>query len=158
MTEPAETNGSLRIRPYQPSDRDAVFGIWAVAFPDPSPHNDPGRTIAMKMAEDPELFLVAESAGEVVGTVIGGWDGHRGWIYSLAVTPSYQGRGIGTDLVRDIQRRLVQLGCIKVNLQVRETNAEVTRFYQKLGFAAEPMISMGKRLYEGGDPSRPITL
>ena len=101
----------------------------------------------MKVARDPGLFLVAVSDGRVVGTAMGGYDGHRGWIYSLAVDENERHRGIGTVLVRAVERKLRGLGCLKVNLQVMPDNKGVVGFYQGLGFSIEDRISMGKRLY-----------
>ena len=101
----------------------------------------------MKVARDPGLFLVAVSDGRVVGTAMGGYDGHRGWIYSLAVEQNERRRGIGTALVRKVERKLRGLGCLKVNLQVMPGNKRVVEFYQGLGFSIEDRISMGKRLY-----------
>ena len=91
--------------------------------------------------------MVAEADGRVVGTVMGGYDGHRGWIYSLAVDDCERHRGIGSALVDNIERALKALGCLKVNLQVVSTNSGVVEFYEKLGFSVEDRISMGKRLY-----------
>ncbi len=91
-------------------------------------------SIRQKLAVDRELFLVAEVAGRVVGTAIGGYDGHRGWIYSVAVAPEHRHRGIGSMLVRQVEAALVARGCLKLNLQVRTTNASVLAFYEKLGF------------------------
>jgi ribosomal protein S18 acetylase RimI-like enzyme len=78
---------------------------------------------------------------------MGGYDGHRGWIYSVAVLPQYQRRGIGTALIRHLESTLTALGCLKVNLQVRSTNAAVIAFYKRLGYTVEERVSMGKRLY-----------
>ena len=83
----------------------------------------------------------------MIGTVMGGYDGHRGWIYSLAVDERERHRGIGTALVENIEESLKALGCLKVNLQVVGSNSIVVDFYEKLGFAVEDRISMGKRLY-----------
>ncbi len=83
----------------------------------------------------------------MIATVMGGYDGHRGWIYSLAVDDHKRHRGIGTALVEKIEQSLKALGCLKVNLQVVGSNSGVVDFYEKLGFSVEDRISMGKRLY-----------
>lgn len=115
-------------------------------MPSSAPHNDPATAIRNKRRVDPELFFVAEVDGVVVGTVMGGYDGHRGWIYSLAVRVDHQRRGIGAELVRRVERKLSDRGCLKINLQVMSSNAGVVAFYEKLGYAVEERISMGKRL------------
>ena len=98
------------------------------------------------MAIQRQLFLVATLEGEIVGTAMGGYDGHRGWVYFMAVSPEYQRRGIGTTLVNDLESRLLNFGCTKLNLQVRASNQEVVDFYKGLGYEVEERISMGKRL------------
>ena len=83
----------------------------------------------------------------MIGTVLGGYDGHRGWVYSLAVDDHERQRGIGSALIDNIERKLKALGCLKVNLQVVASNSGVVEFYKRLGFSVEDRISMGKRLY-----------
>ena len=100
-----------------------------------------------KLAVERDLFFVAEVEGAVVGTVMGGYDGHRGWIYSVAVAPHVQRQGIGAALIRHLEAALVARGCLKVNLQVRTSNAAVISFYRRLGYDVEERVSMGKRLY-----------
>ena len=99
------------------------------------------------MARDPDLFLVAVEGDRVIGTVMGGYDGHRGWIYSMAVDESQRHRGVGSVLMGEIENSLRALGCLKVNLQVVPSNSSVVNFYERLGFSVEDRISMGKRLY-----------
>jgi ribosomal protein S18 acetylase RimI-like enzyme len=134
------------IRPYHPSDERAVIRLWTEELPDPSPHNAPTVALPKKLDANDQLLLVADVDGTVVGSVMGGYDGHRGWIYSLAVSPTHRRRGIGAALVRRIEAIVEARGCLKVNLQVRETNASVMSFYESLGYTVEPRISMGKRL------------
>ena len=100
------------------------------------------------MTRDPELFLVATVDGSVVGTIMGGFDGHRGWLYSLAVASSHRRRGIATALVRRLESELRTMGCLKLNLQVRGTNTDVLRFYEHVGYCVEDRVSLGKRLYD----------
>ena len=99
------------------------------------------------MAHDPELFLVAVEESRVIGTVMGGYDGHRGWVYSVAVDGSDRHRGVGSVLMSEIEHALRALGCLKVNLQIVGSNSRVVEFYRRLGFSVEDRISMGKRLY-----------
>ena len=103
------------------------------------------NAIAAKLAVQPELILVALSGDDVVGTTMAGYDGHRGWLYAVAVNPSHRGRGIGRELVAEAERRLAALGCEKINLQVRSGNP-VEAFYKRLGYAVEERVSMGKML------------
>ncbi|TWT46379.1 Acetyltransferase YpeA [Thalassoglobus neptunius] len=140
---------SIEVRKYQSSDRNAVVLLWNVVFPNSTGHNDPDASIDRKCAHDDGLFFVAEDSGEVVGTAMGGYDGHRGWIYSLAVLPTRQRQGIGRLLIQHTEGALAQLGCPKVNLQVRSDNAEIVEFYHSLGYETEQRVSMGKRIDEG---------
>jgi ribosomal protein S18 acetylase RimI-like enzyme len=137
----------MHIRPYQDADEPAVISLWGALLFDGTPHNDPATAIRKKLAVERDLLLIAAVDGTVVGTVMGGYDGHRGWVYSVAVDPCYQRRGIGASLVRAVESALVERGCLKVNLQVRASNAGVVAFYEKLGYAVEERVSMGKRLY-----------
>lgn len=137
----------MQIRPYQNSDQPAVIALWNEVLPDSAPHNDPATAIRKKIEEERDLFFVADVDGEVVGTVMGGYDGHRGWIYSVAVKPQQRRQGIGGKLLRRLEAALTERGCLKVNLQVRSSNSEVIAFYETLGYAVEERVSMGKRLY-----------
>ncbi len=134
------------IRPYLDSDHDAVVGLWNEVFPDPTPWNDPADAIRRKLGVQHELLFVAEQEGRIVGTAMGGYDGHRGWIYLVATDPRCRRRGIGALLMRRVEEELSALGCVKVNLQVRGSNTQVVAFYESLGYVAERRISMGKRL------------
>jgi ribosomal protein S18 acetylase RimI-like enzyme len=94
----------MDIRPFQESDEAEVIALWICVFGYPSPHNDPTTVIRHKLAVQRELFFVARLDGRLVGTVMGGYDGHRGWVYSLAVGPEVRRRGIGTALMRHVER------------------------------------------------------
>jgi ribosomal protein S18 acetylase RimI-like enzyme len=137
----------MHIRPYEDADEPAVIALWGEVLPDSAPHNDPVTTLRKKLAVERDLFFVADVEGTVAGTVMGGYDGHRGWVYAVAVQPAYRRRGIGTALVRHLEEALAGRGCLKVNLQVRAPNAAVVAFYERLGYAVEQRVSMGKRLY-----------
>jgi ribosomal protein S18 acetylase RimI-like enzyme len=134
------------VRTYLPGDFAGVDRLWTEAFPDDPPQNRAGVAIPAKLAVQPELFLVAADADEVIGTVMAGYDGHRGWLYSVAVRPTRQRAAIGTALVAEAEARLKGLGCQKINLQIRSGNEAVARFYANLGYLTEPRISMGKRV------------
>ena len=137
----------IKIRPYQQEDRDGLLSLWADIFPASSPHNNPETSLDKKLRVAPDLLLVAVMDGVVVGSVMGGYDGHRGWIYSLAVTPSLRRKGIASVLMRETETKLRERGCLKVNLQVVSSNSEVVALYEELGFHVEERISMGKKLY-----------
>lgn len=137
---------SLEIRPFLDKDRAAVARLWVDAFPEDPEHNVSSDMIDRKLRVQPELFLVAVLEGEVVGAVMAGFDGVRGWIHRLAVRGSARRTGVGSKLVRTAELGLSQLGCPKVNLQVRATNAGVVAFYRSLGYGIEERISMGRHL------------
>jgi ribosomal protein S18 acetylase RimI-like enzyme len=135
-----------QVRLYRDGDEEAVVALWSGVFPSPSPWNDPRFVIAKKTTTQRDLFFVAVVEGSVVGTAMGGYDGHRGWLYTVAVHPDWQRRAIGTALVRRVEVALIALGCPKLNLQVVTSNAGVVAFYARLGYAVEERVSMGKRL------------
>ena len=134
------------IAPAREADFDEVAELWNRVFPDPAPHNEPAAVIAAMAAFAPDLFFVARREGRVAGTVLAGWDGHRAWIYSMAVLPELQRRGIGSRLLEHAVAALEARGCSKVNLQVRAGNEAVVAFYRRHGFSPEARISMGRRL------------
>lgn len=136
----------IPIAPYRPDQLAGVDALWREAFPDDPPRNRAEISIPAKLAVQPELLLVATDDGEVVGSVMAGYDGHRGWIYSLAVRSTHRGRGLGVSLIEEAEARLKALGCLKVNLQVRATNERVVGFYRDRGYRIEDRISMGKSL------------
>lgn len=137
----------MHLRLYEDADKQDVIALWQEALPDSAPHNDPATMIYKKIAVDRDLFFVADFQGAVVGTAMGGYDGHRGWIYSVAVKEQHRRQGIGGALIRRLEAALSELGCLKINLQIRASNAEVVAFYEKQGYSVEERVSMGKRLY-----------
>ena len=136
----------LQIRPYQTTDQSAVIALWRLVFPNPAPHNDPLLDIQRKLTVQPECLLVADQDGSIVGTIMAGFDGHRGWVYYVAVHPEQRRQGIGQKLMSTAEQALERLGCNKINLQVRADNVSVLAFYRSLGYAVEERISLGKRL------------
>ena len=137
---------SVLIRPYKKTDQSAVIALWQNVFPAAPQHNDPLQDIQRKLTVQPDCFLIAASNGRLIGTVMAGFDGHRGWVYYLAVDPDERRQGIGKALMYAAEQALGKLGCGKVNLQVRADNDAVVAFYQSLGYSVEERISMGKRL------------
>ncbi len=142
---PDDMGVDVVVRVYQPADEDEVVDLWnrcqLVV-----PANDPRGDIARKQEVQPDLLLVGTVRGRVVATVMAGYDGHRGWINYLAVSPDFQRRGIGRRMMEEAEQKLRELGCPKVNLQVRGSNAGVVEFYTRIGYAVEERVSLGKRI------------
>jgi ribosomal protein S18 acetylase RimI-like enzyme len=136
---------SVVIRAFREADEPRVIELWLLGGL-LRPWNDPHKDIARKLKVQRELFLVADLEGSVVGVVMAGYDGHRGWINYMTVDPKQRRRGIATALLRDAERRLRLLGCPKLNLQVRRENQEVQAFYAAMGFTEDAAVSLGKRL------------
>lgn len=136
----------LIIRLFVDDDTRDVTSLWMQVFPDDPPWNAPGEIIRHKREVQPDLFLVGVWESRIIATVMAGYDGNRGWIYHLAVAPDLRRDGFGRAMMAEAESRLRNLGCPKVNLQVRSSNASVVRFYQALGYAIEERVSMGKRL------------
>ena len=132
------------VRTYSDRDEEDVVALWARENPNPTAWNDPRDSIHRKMAVDPELFLVAQRGEKVVGTAMAGYDGHRGWIYSVAVAPECRREGIARRLLVECERRLRDRGCPKINLQVLPGNDAAVALYRSLGFRIEERINMGK--------------
>ena len=128
------------------SHRKQLVELWRQVFGYPGAHNAPQFVIEKKVAVGDGLLFVAVADGKVVGSIMAGYDGHRGWIYSLAVLPSYQRRGLGTRLMQHAEEQLRLLGCPKINLQIMSGNEKVESFYRKLGYEVEQRISMGKKI------------
>jgi ribosomal protein S18 acetylase RimI-like enzyme len=135
----------VNIREFRVDDTTAVIALWR-ACELVVPRNDPQQDIARKLAVDPELFLVGEVSGEIVASVMGGYEGHRGWINYLAVEPQHQGKAYGREIMKAVEVLLQDLGCPKINLQVRSSNEAVLRFYDSLGYRRDDVVGMGKRL------------
>jgi ribosomal protein S18 acetylase RimI-like enzyme len=136
---------AFTIRSFKPADQAATIQLWRDCQL-VVPWNDPAADIARKLEVQGELFLLGEVDGTIVASVMGGYEGHRGWINYLAVAPSCQRRGYGRLLMLDLEQRLKQLGCPKINLQVRTSNSAIIGFYQALGYQIDEVVSLGKRL------------
>jgi len=141
----------MDIRAYQTSDEGAVVSLWEECGLT-RPWNDPRKDIARKLTIQPDLFLVGTFEGQLIATVMAGYEGHRGWVNYLAVAPKARGRGCGRAMMENVERLLLNLGCPKLNIQVRSSNADVLAFYRAIGFAPEEMVSLGKRLIQD-DPT-----
>jgi ribosomal protein S18 acetylase RimI-like enzyme len=137
------------IRTYSDSaDRSGVIELWRTVFGYETAHNDPALAINKKLAMRDGMFFVATNGERIVGTVMAGYDGHRGWLYSVAVHPSARRAQLGSQLVAYAEKALSEAGCMKINLQLIASNDATAAFYKALGYAVEPRISMGKVLSE----------
>jgi len=139
------TESSLLIRPFKEGDEEALVSLWNMCKLT-VPWNNPYKDIARKLKVQAELFLVGYLEDKLIASVMAGYDGHRGWINYFAVHPDFQARGYGKQLMDNVENGLRELGCPKINLQIREENDKVFSYYQKLGFVEEKRINMGKRL------------
>jgi ribosomal protein S18 acetylase RimI-like enzyme len=136
----------FRIARYDPEHQAAVVDLWSKCNL-VIPQNDPVEDIHRKLGFQPELFFVALLGETVIGSVMVGYEGHRGWLNYMAVLPEHQRRGYRRQLVDKAVDELRKLGCVKVNLQVRRRNASAVAFYEHLGFKDDDMVSLGKRLH-----------
>ena len=139
------TESSLLIRPFKEGDEEALVSLWNICKLT-VPWNNPYKDIARKLKVQAELFLVGYLEDKLIASVMAGYDGHRGWINYFAVHPDFQARGYGKQLMDNVENGLRELGCPKINLQIREGNDKVFSYYQKLGFVEEKRINMGKRI------------
>ncbi len=135
----------MKIRIFQKSDEPSVISLWEKCDL-LRPWNDPAKDILRKMTVQPEMFLVGVQGNDVVATVMGGYEGHRGWVNYLAVDPEQRRQGLGRAMMAAAERLLKQIGCPKVNLQIRGTNASAIAFYRRLGYQVDDVVSLGKRL------------
>ena len=147
----------LAIREFAPDDAAAVAALWRRVFHDDSQWRAPEAVFERRRRRQAELFLVATLDGGVVGTTLAGYDGHRGWLYRVAVAPEHERLGIGRALVAEAELRLRQLGCLKVNLQIEGENRDVVAFYARLGWRVEDRVSMGKALVGAAARARGAT-
>ena len=138
---------SVLIRQFAENDTEALIALWQDCGLT-RPWNDPRKDIQRKLQVQPELFLVAEEYGDLAGSAMAGYDGHRGSVYYLAVHPNHRRRGLGRLLMAQVETRLASYGCPKLNVMVRHSNLDVTNFYQCLGYEDSDVHVLGKRLIE----------
>jgi ribosomal protein S18 acetylase RimI-like enzyme len=135
----------MEVVEYKPEYESAVIELWEKCELT-RPWNNPGLDIERKIKVNPELFLVGLIEGKVVASAMGGYEGHRGWVNYLAVDPERRRQGLGRKMMDVIEERLSEIGCPKINIQVRDDNTEALNFYSKIGYNTEEIISLGKRL------------
>lgn len=136
----------MKPRNFESADEAAVVDLWRRAGLLQNPLNDPAKDIAFCLSGGHGEILILEDDGKVVATAMVGQDGHRGWIYYVAVDPDRQGEGLGQRIVRAAEERLKAQGVPKVHLMVRGGNTQVVGFYQGLGYRVEPITTMSRRL------------
>jgi len=137
----------MNIRKFESCDQHAVIKLWE-ACDLTVPWNDPIKDIERKTDFNSELFLVGELNNTIIASVMGGYDGHRGWINYLAVSPEYQGSGYGRKIMQAVELLIKDKGCPKINLQVRESNKNIINFYKAIGYGEDEVIGLGKRLIQ----------
>ena len=137
----------FHIRQYSSGDQKAVIALWQKCNLTRM-WNNPRLDIERKLKVNPELFLVGLAENRVIATAMGGYEGHRGWVNYLAVDPEYQRKGLGQQIMKAIEDKLLAIGCPKINLQIRMDNLSAVAFYKSIGYKTDDVISMGKRLVE----------
>jgi ribosomal protein S18 acetylase RimI-like enzyme len=135
----------MHIRPFDIDDQAAVVALWEQCGLT-RPWNDPHKDVSRKLKVQPELFLVGEENAALVATVMAGYEGHRGWVNYLAVAPAFRGHGFGRALMHRVEQALSAMGCPKVSLLIRSSNADAMAFYRHLGYAQDEAVAFGKRL------------
>jgi ribosomal protein S18 acetylase RimI-like enzyme len=135
----------MQIQPYKPEYESAVIELWQKCNLT-LPQNDPKKDIARKLKVNPELFLIGLIDGKVIATAMGGYEGHRGWVNYLGVDPAYRKKGLGRKMMEALEKTLLARGCPKINLQVLVTNTEAMKFYERIGYKKDEVVSFGKRL------------
>lgn len=135
----------LTVRAFRAEDESSVIELWRRCGLVRS-HNDPHKDLRRKSKVRPDLFLVGLLDGQIVASVMVGYEGHRGWINYLAVSPDFQRNGYGKEMMLQAEQALRAEGCPKINLQVRTSNAAVLTFYRAIGYIQDDVVSMGKRL------------
>jgi ribosomal protein S18 acetylase RimI-like enzyme len=135
------------VKPYSSQNMDDVIDLWNRCNLLRS-WNDPKKDIKRKIKVNPELFLLGFIDNRLIATVVGGYDGHRGWINYLAVDPAYKQSGFGKQIMEAVEEKIGALGCPKINIQVRADNKDTLKFYESIGYKIDKVVSIGKRLEE----------
>ncbi|HEU5046355.1 MAG TPA: GNAT family N-acetyltransferase [Rickettsiales bacterium] len=135
---------SVEITTFTMQDIEGVVALWKTAFPASDGIKEPRSIALQKFNFQPELFFIAKKDGIVIGVVLAGYDGYRGYIYRLAVSPEYRRKSIATQLIERALSELKALGCPRVKLQLERYDSMLVELYQRHGFAVEPFIGMGK--------------
>jgi ribosomal protein S18 acetylase RimI-like enzyme len=144
----------VHVREFSMADHDAVLGLWQGAGAGvPVRPSDGPDGIRLKLTRDPDLFLVACAGEEIVGTVMGGWDGRRAYLYHLTVRPDHRRQGVATRLLEAVEDRMRARGALKVKCQVFVDNAAALAFFRARNYEVEVGLHpVGKELVPGGAP------
>ncbi len=134
----------MKIRIYEQDDQAQVVALWQECHL-VVPWNNPLKDIGRKLNNSAECFLVGLLKGQIVSTIMYGYDGHRGSVNYLAVSPNHRNMGLGEQMMNAAQNQLISLGCPKINLMVRDTNLDVIKFYESIGYKSEAVVVLGKR-------------
>lgn len=137
---------TIEIRSCRPSDHQQLLHLWQEVFGYTEQRHCPEKVLTDKLGQEDDLVFVAVCEGRVTGSAMAGYDGHRGWLYLVAVDRQWRRQGLGAQLVDYAVDELRRRGCSKVNLQVRGGNRQAVGFYEKLGFEVEDRVSLGKVL------------
>lgn len=135
----------MLIRPYQTDDEDAVVALWQACELTRS-WNNPRLDISRKLSIQSQWFFVGVLQQEIIASAMFGYDGHRGWVNYLAVSPLHQNKGYARKLMECGENALIEAGCPKLNLQIRNSNTQVQAFYRAIGYVQDEVVSYGKRL------------
>jgi len=130
---------------FEDKHRTQVIDLWEKCNLIKS-WNDPNKDIDRKLKVNDSLFLIVEFNKVIIGSAMIGYDGHRGSLYYLAVDPKHQGKGVGKMLMKEIEKRLIEVGCPKINVFIRNSNIEVKEFYQSIDYEEQNCLVYGKRL------------
>ena len=136
---------NITIRPYSETDLNSIVSLWEICELS-RPWNDPIKDIERKLTVQRDLFLILEKDGEILGSVMGGYDGHRGSVNYLGIHPDHKNEGLGKLLMNRIEEELIKMGCPKINLMVRNSNLDVHEFYRVIGYEEQEVVVFGKRL------------
>ncbi|MBT3250201.1 MAG: GNAT family acetyltransferase [Candidatus Marinimicrobia bacterium] len=137
----------LKIRIFKENDSRDIISLWEQCKLI-VPWNNPQYDIDRKMKDSPELFFVGEFNGCIIASCMAGYDGHRGWIYYLAVHPDHRRKSYALAMMSFAEKSLRKIGCPKIDLMIRNTNSDVIAFYKQIGYNADPVVVMSKRLIE----------
>lgn len=135
----------MEIRQFRIADEAATIDLWNRCGL-LRPWNNPQKDIQRKLSVQPEMFLLGVQGDKIIASVMAGYDGHRGWIYYLAVDPAFQKHGFGRKIMDEAEKLLRKMGCPKINLMIRESNIKAKDFYQSIGYSKDEVVSFGKRL------------
>jgi len=134
------------VRPYQSIDHDGVVALWKEVFPNEPSWNQSEDLIKRKLTVQPELFFVCLIDGQIVGTTIAGFDDVRGWVHKVGTSAAHRRFGIARQLMAAAETGLRELGCHKINLQVRAGNENAIEFYKDAGYDVEDRVSLSKHI------------